>query len=171
MNSREFDRSLGLSAEAAGSHRLRHTGRLLCRLTLVLGLASALLLAPKPAAAQRQSGIQVTPGDGDYILVSKDYGGQRWAISYDTFDGFITGTVSPLDGSTPSFVFCEVLDTADNGDLTLDCSGGPSCTTGPCGDAAWASLGTVPLPGSFFELPAGTASAAGKTVVRFKTRG
>lgn len=114
---------------------------------VALGLA---FLAPVEALAARGSGIAEAK-DGDYIMVSKDVGGQRWAMTYDYFNGVVLGNVYSNDGGAPQFVACDVTAEDENGDLTLACEGNDACTTSPCPD--WVSLGTVNLPGSFFALP------------------
>ena len=52
---------------------------------IALGIASVALFAP---AASAQSGLQITP-DGQQTIVSKDIGGQRWAIARNASDGRI----------------------------------------------------------------------------------
>ncbi len=63
------------------------------------------VLSAGEAAAQRQSGIQRTP-DGARVLVSKDVGGQRYAITLNVADGTVTGNVFSTDGSAPQFISC-----------------------------------------------------------------
>ncbi len=70
----------------------------------VLSVAAIFLVAGE-AAAQRQSGIQRTP-DNARVLVSKDVGGQRYAITLNTADGTVTGNVFSTDGSAPKFISC-----------------------------------------------------------------
>lgn len=113
-------------------------------------LALATLLLARPAAAARESGIQENP-TGDYIMVSKDVGSERWAMTYDYFSGIVLGNVYSADGGAPKFVACDVLAENENGDLTLECQGNDPCNSSPCG--GWTSIGTVNIPGSFFALP------------------
>ena len=124
---------------------------LFARLAAVACVA-ALLLFPRSAAAQRQSGIQVDPS-GFYILVSKDVGQERWSIVYDMVGLTVLGNVFPQDGSSPKFVSCVVLNESPSGDLTLDCAGADACTASPCDDRKWTELGVVNLSGSFFAPP------------------
>ena len=98
-------------------------------------------------AAAREAGFQ---WKGAYDLVSKDVNGERWAMTYDTESGIITGNVFPTDGGAPQFVVCDVLSVGAQGELTADCSGANACTSCPC-NAGWTGLGTVSLPGDFFE--------------------
>src|SRR5581483_10320735 len=79
--------------------------------------ATALLLAPGRASAQRQSGIQQGFEDEFTVLVSKDLGDQRWSIHYD---GFVaSGIVYPQAGGAPQFVWCENVSEEDPADPIL----------------------------------------------------
>ncbi|MFM7737620.1 MAG: hypothetical protein ACKPBU_16790 [Alphaproteobacteria bacterium] len=113
---------------------------------IACALAGTFGLAAGPVGA-RESGFQAR---GGYALVSKDVSGQRWAMTYDTESDVITGNVFPTDGSAPKFVVCDVLSVDAQGALSADCSGADACTSCPC-PAGWTGLGTVNLPGSFFE--------------------
>jgi hypothetical protein len=78
-----------------------------------------------PAAVQRD------PKTGQR-LVSKDIGGQRWAITYDETGGSAIGNVYNQDGSPPQFVYCERNGddgSRDVNDLVLyfDCRVASSC--------------------------------------------
>ncbi len=55
------------------------------------------------AEGGRESGIQITP-DQSQVLVSKDVGGQRWAITRHADDHTVTGNVFSGTGSPPQFV-------------------------------------------------------------------
>jgi hypothetical protein len=124
---------------------------------LVFASFAAAAIHPCTAfAADRQSGIQRAPGGDPYIIVSKDIGGDRWAITLNTDDGTVVGNVFPQAGGPPQFVTCD-----DNGNDTdtqysFDCSGAGACTAGPCDDSQWSSLGTVMLDKSFFTPPGDT---------------
>ena len=104
-----------------------------------------------PAGGARESGFQ---SKGAYDLVSKDINGERWAMTYDTDSGVITGNVFPVDGGAPQFVVCNVLSIGGGGAITADCSGADACTACPCSQG-WTGLGQVTLPGSFFESCSG----------------
>jgi hypothetical protein len=120
---------------------------------LLAGFAVAALLTPAPAAAQRQSGIQIDLLNPTFVLLSKDVGEERWSISFD----FTTarGVVFRNDGSPPQFITCETLED-DGTNYFFDCWG-----AGPCGedgsnctDAAWTLIGTnLPIPIAFFTPP------------------
>ena len=113
---------------------------------IALGIASVALFAP---AASAQSGLQITP-DGQQTIVSKDIGGQRWAIARNASDGRITGNVFFTDGRAPAFVFCE--ETGDDGEnLQLACYGSDRCAAAPCAPEAWSFIAEVELPLAFFE--------------------
>ena len=93
-------------------------------------LACALVCSLVASRARaRESGFQA---DGAYALVNKDVNGERWAMTYDTESGVITGNVFPTDGGPPKFVVCEVLDEDESGNITADCKGADACTSCPC---------------------------------------
>ena len=120
------------------------------------------LLAPELALAQRQSGIQLGL-DADTVLVSKDVGADRWAISYTSFTGVLTGNIFPVGGGTPKFVWCDDTFTGDDNNYIFNCWQADPCTVGPCGeeDIHWISIGRgIPLPASFLALPADAAARA-----------
>lgn len=109
-----------------------------------------------PARAQTAAGTRTTP-DGRQVLISKDVGNERWAISMNLADGTVTGNVF-RPGDEPSFVWCErtgddgSLDPV-SGEIRFSCRGAAPCEASPCEASAWTTLGDVALPGSFF-LPA-----------------
>lgn len=115
--------------------------------------------------APRGSGLQLSP-DGKRVLISKDVGSERWAITENVADGSVTGNVFRADGGAPSFVSCVRL--RDDGNpnplevqITFGCSGADACADAACPPSTWTSLGEVTLPGAFFEpSTAGTAMAA-----------
>jgi hypothetical protein len=133
----------------------RTLGRAL-RVGLGAAAIAALVLAPRPsAAADRQSGVQMSQS-GFYVLVSKDVGSDRWAITADS-DGEVVGNVFPQDGGAPQFVDCFVndQDTTDT-DYAFDCSVASSCGDA-CNDSDWQSVGEVMLAKSFLTPPGGDA--------------
>ncbi len=91
-------------------------------------------------------GIQGTP-DGKRVLVNKDVGAERWAISLND-DGTATGNVFRSDGGAPAFIFCEPL-AAPN---SFRCFGADACTTETCIDQ-YVLIADVTLPSDFFTLP------------------
>lgn len=106
-------------------------------------------------AAGRSSGVQVSP-DGNLTLVSKDVGGERWAIGYDSRSGDVTGNVFRADGSRPAFVACtRTSPDPAAATLTFACAGADGCVAAPCDPRAWSALGTVDLPARFFAPPVG----------------
>lgn len=113
------------------------------------------LLPGLPGTVAAQSGTRTTP-DGKQVLISKDVGGERWAIALNLNDGTATGNVFQSTGE-PQFVWCERLGEplGDPGttEIPLACRGADRCVTSPCVASAWTDLGQVRLPGSFF-LPA-----------------
>ena len=129
--------------------------------------------AARVVAQDGGSGVQVTP-DTNRVLVSKDVGNERWAITRND-DGTVTGNVFPRDGGPPSFVWCESLDDDGfggfgdfwddfiddligddddddgNDQLRYACSGADACPSSPCDDDQWSFIADVTLPRSFFE--------------------
>lgn len=101
------------------------------------------------------SALQITP-DSQQTLVSKDVGGERWAIARNADDGSVTGNVYAPDGREPQFVWCQFLSSDGNPDpnavmLTYACSVANRCTDSTCAPAEWAFFSNVTLPGSFFQ--------------------
>src|SRR5262245_1237489 len=85
---------------------------LLWAATATVGLAASICdvraVRAQDARAQgigRQSGVQISP-DGKRVLISKDVGDERWAITLND-DNTVTGNVFPQDGGPPQFVWCE----------------------------------------------------------------
>ncbi len=104
---------------------------------------------PCPSSG-RESGIQRRP-DGKGTLVSKDVGGERYAITANLDDGSLTGNVFFTDGRPPVFLFCESL-----GGTSYSCSGADRCGDTTC--APYSFLSNVTLPADFFSVPAGCPS-------------
>ena len=138
-----------LEAAPARERDVRRRARLLAAAVLLIALASS-----RPAAAQ--SGVQLTP-DGKRTLVSKDVGGQRWAITRDLQDGTVTGNVFFPDGGAASFVWCERAagdgGPAGEGEVALSCYGADPCLASPCSADGWRFIATIALPAAFFEPP------------------
>jgi hypothetical protein len=111
---------------------------------LALAISTVLTVVGLEVSAHAQSGVQVTR-DGRRTLISKDVGGERWAITRNE-DGTVTGNVFRLDGGEPQFIWCEEL-SREGGQVRLRCSGSESCD-------AWSVIGEVTLPESFFAPPA-----------------
>ena len=122
------------------------------RIVRGLLLACAVASGAMPFAGRadaRESGVNINP-DGNYRLVSKDVAGERWAMTYDVGSNAITGNVFATDGGAPKFVRCSVLSQDAQGGVTAECKGADACSTCPCTNG-WTTVGTVTLPGSFFE--------------------
>jgi hypothetical protein len=101
-------------------------------------------------AADAAAGVRTTP-DGARTLLSKDVGGQRWAITRNP-DGTVTGNVFLPAGGEPSFVWCE--QTGDDGSqVSLRCLGADRCRAEPCDPARWRFIASVTLPNAFFLAP------------------
>ncbi len=119
-------------------------------------------LLPSPS-----SGVQQTL-DGKRTLVSKDVGGERWAITRNPEDGTVTGNVFRTDGGEPQFVWCRELGDDGKSDpyeiqVRYECSGAGTCDSLACPAGQWQVIAEVTLPGSFFlppregDAPAGAA--------------
>jgi hypothetical protein len=137
------------SARAMARIRLRSAIALACV------VCAAICSGARPARAE--SGTQTTP-DGLHTLISKDLGGERWAITLNLRDGTVTGNVFHTDGSAPTFVWCERV--SDDGrldptavEIAFRCLASDPCTSSPCDADSWRLVDTVKLPGEFF-LPA-----------------
>lgn len=94
----------------------------------------------------QQRGIQASP-DGRRILVNKDVGSERWAITLNLSDGTVTGNVFRSDGGPPAFLTCEP---ASGG--SLDCYGSEECRSDRCIDG-YTFIANVTLPSDFFTPP------------------
>jgi hypothetical protein len=99
----------------------------------------------------RASGIQITP-DGERVLISKDVGEERWAITRNLDDSTVTGNVFFAEGGDPLFLFCEQEDQVDD-DLQLECFGADRCSDTACPEFEF--IAEVTLPESFFLPPSG----------------
>lgn len=94
-----------------------------------------------------QRGIQGTP-DEKRVLVQKDVGTERWAISLNFDDGTATGNIFRADGGDPAFVVCEPTGSPN----AFACSGADKCRATPCTDL-FVPIGEVTLPETFFAVP------------------
>jgi hypothetical protein len=121
----------------------------------IIGAACALGCSAAVAVWAAPTGVQWTPGNGDYILVNKDVGDQRWAISLTLSNLFATGNVFFTSDQAPSFIACDK--TGDQfdpqvGELTLrySCSGSDRAVGG-FALSDWTLINDdVQLPLSFF---------------------
>ncbi len=128
---------------------------------VLFAAALALLVvaaAPDAPAQDRQSGLQITP-NGKRILISKDVGGQRWAITRNLNDGSVTGNVYDTGGGDPTFLFCS-QSSATVEEVALSCYGAPRCAAAPCGGVDFQLIADVTLPQSFFAPPGGAPAIA-----------
>jgi hypothetical protein len=92
-------------------------------------------------------GIQGVP-DETRVLVQKDVGVDRWAISLNFDDGTATGNIFRSDGGEPAFVVC----TPTGAPNEFDCSGADKCQGTPCA-VPFTPIATVTLPDTFFAVP------------------
>lgn len=117
-------------------------------------LSLALFVSPACAG----DGVQILP-DGTRILVSKDVGDERWAITLDLGDETplnVTGNVFRRDGGPASFLWCPLVDVSGgasdirNATFIWDCFGADRCAAPPCGADKWKFISRVSLQGRFF---------------------
>src|SRR5690242_9813869 len=101
-------------------------------------LAVVAVLTGPGRQASAQSGVQTTP-DGKHVLVSKDVGAERWAISLTPADGTVTGNVFAPGGGPPQFVWCQQREPAPDpaGELSFSCFGADACVASPCVASSW----------------------------------
>jgi len=111
-------------------------------------VAGIVLLAAGSASAQRDSSVACT--DNGSVLISKDVGSDRWAITYRPTDGVTTGNVYAADGGA-IFLQCR-RESVTSGAVELSCSTSPGCGATEC--PAFEPIGgTVAIPCSFFTAP------------------
>ena len=108
------------------------------------------------APAAPPSGVQITP-DMNHVLVSKDVGAERWAITRNADDHTVTGNVFAGADSVPKFVWCDQTGEG-GGNVDLRCYGANQCNHAPCTSDQWSPIGAVSLPLTFFEPPLTRAS-------------
>jgi hypothetical protein len=107
------------------------------------------------AADDRRSGLQITP-DELRTLISKDVGGQRWAITRNSDDDTVTGNVYQADGGEPLFLYCTQTD-GNGPTVGLSCSGAGRCVAAPCSPSDFTFIADVELSRAFFVPPDGPA--------------
>ena len=128
------------------------------RLKIVVALAVALSGATVVDAAP--GGVQWTP-DSARVLVNKDVGAERWAITLNLADVSATGNVFFVDGGSPAFIWCEKIGhdfEPSIGELTLlyRCFGSDRAVGG-FGIDDWSLISDeVFVPASFFVPEAET---------------
>jgi hypothetical protein len=109
--------------------------------------ATAVQRVASAIASPRASGIQLSP-DGKRIFVSKDVGGERFAITRNNDDHTVTGNVFPFEGGAPKFVVCEEL----SSETSFRCAVAGPCAAAPCVDQ-FVDVGTQTVPPAFFTPP------------------
>jgi len=136
-------------------------------------ILDALEALPQPG---QPSGLQITPDGTGRTLISKDVGGERWAITFNPEDDTVTGNVFSPSGGAPKFVWCEK--TGDNGDpdpytvqIDFTCSGADACESPSCPTGEWSQIAQVTLPGSFFLPPRTGTSASSAAAAAAGTAG
>ena len=108
-------------------------------------------------SAHAKSPVRFTP-DGTAILVNKNVGNERWAITLDAERATISGNVLIGDDDA-RFLWCGITDALGdaqdlaNQTLVMHCFYGDPCAdVASCtsGFAGWHSIGEVRIAGSFF---------------------
>lgn len=112
---------------------------------LLMAALSLVGLLHSPAFSQSSS-VTLSP-DGQFALVQKNVGDQRWAIVQDRNNRKITGNVFSTSGGPAQFIWCDWL-----GGTNYRCSGSSGCFQQPC---SWSTIGTVSLSDSFLSVPGG----------------
>jgi Right handed beta helix region len=113
----------------------------------------AVLVIAVAAESPAQTGVQITR-DERAILINKDVGDQRWAITYDPDSRTATGNVFFPSGGDPAFVWCNEMEMVGD-QVSFACFGADKCNDAPCSTDAWTFIDDVTLPFAFF-LPPGT---------------
>lgn len=111
----------------------------------VLAMTLTLTLSASPVVAD--SALQITR-NREQVLISKDVGSERWAITFDPDGGQITGNV--MTSSGPVFVDCSVV-AATLEDLTFACFSLSACGSEPCTRDWMPFVSSVTLPLSFLR--------------------
>ncbi len=118
----------------------------------------ALLVTLASPAIARDSAIQITHQGPSTILVQKDVGDERWAISLSLEDSWpleVTGNVFRPNGSSV-FLQCRPVDVLGNpndirsASIVYNCFSASTCSAAPCGASQWQFLTEVTIPGTFF---------------------
>ncbi len=104
------------------------------------------------AATDRASGLQTTPDGGRRVLINKDVGNERWAITRHASDHTVTGNVFSDPSAPPTFLWCEEQDGVAPGKVTLACFAAPPCAAAPCGSDQWTFVADVTVDVGFFGL-------------------
>jgi hypothetical protein len=147
--------------------RCEELRRIPARRMVSMALAVAgLWMALSPASAgARESGIQFSPDD-KRVFVSKDVGGQRFAITLNTDDGTVTGNVFSPEGGEPKFIFCAPLPPVAN---RFTCAVADACIASPC-DGQFIDVGERTLPADFFTATSLASAAARAATPRDSAR-
>jgi len=110
------------------------------------------------STAHAGDGVQITP-DGTQILVNKDVGNERWAMSLSLTEVNpldVNGSIFRRDGGPAAFLHCPVRDVEGSADdirnavFFWDCYVSDRCAAPPCTADQWSFVARVNLRGSFF---------------------
>ena len=127
------------------------SSRVVRLLTAVAIIATAAILGAGRAYAG--DGVQFS-GDCGSTYVNKKVGeNEQWAITWQIYRN-ATGNVLKLDGSTPSFIECTLVNEDETNEI-FDCVGSAACTSPPCGGTQqWTPIGSnIAIPLTFFLPP------------------
>ncbi|MBY0277368.1 hypothetical protein K2Z84_18710 [Candidatus Binatia bacterium] len=101
---------------------------------------------------QARSMRRLSP-DGQRVLIGKDVGDERWAITLNEADRSVNGNVFSARGA--SFLACTRVgddgsDAAAASAVRYACAIAAPCVDSPCSDTRWQDAGELTLPASFF---------------------
>ena len=150
-----------MRARAWNGRRIGRSGGLLRLAGSTVGSA-VLLLSVATGTVHAQGGSSVQCIDGGTLLISKDVGPDRWAISYRRSDGLTAGNVYSQDGGA-IFLSCR-REGIREGNVQLSCGTSLGCSADEC-PAFEPIAEPVSVPCTFFtapcsKTPSSSASAA-----------
>ena len=131
----------------------------LLRSATLLALLGSMIAAPCALAQGRDSGIQCGASPGlplafpPTVIVNKDVGDDRFAITFDLASSRAIGNVFSADGSVTALICIAEPDSWVTGDdpICFQCVGADGCTGDSC--PSYDDAGSQCIPRSFFEAP------------------
>lgn len=115
------------------------------------------VLAFGTTALAADSGVQITQQGPTVVMVQKDVGNERWAMTFsleETSALEATGNIFRA-GSSPAFVQCRPIDVlnpdapVDRRTIVYNCYGADACPSAPCGASQWRFIATVDIRADF----------------------
>lgn len=123
------------------------------RLVPMIGI----VLALSTSASASDSGVQITQQGPTVVLVQKDVGNERWAMTFSLEESSAleaTGNIFRA-GAAPAFVQCRPIDVLnpnapiDRQTIVYNCYGADACPSAPCSASQWRFIATVDIPANF----------------------